>query len=105
MAIQVSILYLTLALLLANYHCHESILRLPSSLFFKSTLQVRANSELHPNTSSALHFVCTSMNKSAVVSTNDYNEQEVRLTLEQVCPLKLFSCLVVQIHNQCYLCR
>ena len=74
-----------LALLLTNYRCHDSILRLPSNLFFNSTLQVRTNSELHPKTSSALEFVCTSMVSSVVVSTEDCNKEEARITLEQVC--------------------
>ena len=73
------------ALLLTNYRCHESILRLPSNLFFKSTLQVRTNSELHPKTSSALKFVCTSMNSSIATSTEDCSYEEARITLEQVC--------------------
>ena len=72
-----------LALLLTNYRCHDSILRLPSNLFFNSTLQVRTNSELHPKTSSALHFVCTSL-KSMIVSTEDCSMEEARITLEQV---------------------
>ena len=77
-----------LALLLTNYRCHDSILRLPSNLFFNSTLQVRTNSELHPKTSSALHFVCTSM-KSMIVSTEDCSMEEARITLEQVCSISL----------------
>ena len=71
------------ALLLTNYRCHDSILRLPSNLFFNSTLQVRTNSELHPKTSSALHFVCTSM-RSVVVSEEDCSEEEASITLQQV---------------------
>ena len=81
------IIYL-LALLLTNYRCHGSILRLPSNLFFNSTLQVRANSKLHPKTSSALIFVSTSMDSSNFSSTKDSNENELAVALlEQVCEL------------------
>ena len=74
-----------LALLLTNYRCHDSIMRLPSNLFFESTLQVRAkDSKLHPKTSSALEFFCTSMDSSVVVSRDDFNEEEAIFTLEQV---------------------
>ena len=84
----VIILFIYLALLLTNYRCHGSILRLPSNLFFKSTLQVRANSKLHPKTSSALIFVCTSMDSSGFASTKDSNENELAVALlEQVCEL------------------
>ena len=71
-------------LLLTNYRCHDSILRLPSNLFFKSTLQVRTNSRLHPKTVSALEFVCTSVNSTITISSQDYSEIEARATLEQV---------------------
>ena len=73
-----------IALLLTNYRCHDSILRLPSNLFFKSTLQVRTHSKLHPKTSSALEFICTSMDSSKVVSVEDTNEEEAMIILEQV---------------------
>ncbi|XP_065917902.1 3'-5' exoribonuclease HELZ2-like isoform X2 [Dysidea avara] len=71
-------------LLLTNYRCHDSILRLPSNLFFKSTLQVRTNSRLHPKTVSALEFVCTSVNSTITISSQDYSEIEARATLEQI---------------------
>ncbi|XP_065917904.1 3'-5' exoribonuclease HELZ2-like isoform X2 [Dysidea avara] len=72
------------ALLLTNYRCHDSILRLPSNLFYKSTLQVRTNSNLHPKTVSALEFVCTSVDSSITASSGDCSEEEARATLEQV---------------------
>lgn len=81
-----------LALLLTNYRCHGSILRLPSNLFFDSTLQVRSNSRLHPKTSSALNFVFTSMDSSTVGSATDSNEKEAITLLEQVCELIAFYC-------------
>ena len=74
----------TVALLLNNYRCHESILSLPSDLFFESALQVRTHNKLHPKTSSALKFICTSMDSSAVVSMEDESEEEAKITLEQV---------------------
>ena len=79
-----------LALLLTNYRCHETILRLPSNLFFNSTLQVRTSSQLHPKTSSALEFVFTSMDSGdngKVVSCEDCCEKEARIVLKQVCTL------------------
>ena len=81
--------YLFPALLLTNYRCHDSILRLPSNLFFESTLKVRTDSKLHPKTSSALEFVCTSMDNSVVISTKDYSEEEATITLEQVNPMNV----------------
>ena len=77
-------LVINVALLLTNYRCHDSILRLPSNLFFQSTLQVRAPSWLHPKTSSALEFICSSMDSSKVVSLEDTSEEEAIITLEQV---------------------
>ena len=77
--------YFISALLLTNYRCHDSIMRLPSNLFFESTLHMRAqNSKLHPKTSSALEFFCTSMDSSVVASKDDYSEEEAIVTLEQV---------------------
>ena len=75
---------ITLALLLTNYRCHDSILRLPSNLFFNSTLQVRSNSKLHPKTVSALEFICTSIDSTITTSSQDYSEEEAKTTLEQV---------------------
>ena len=82
---------------MTNYRCHDSILRLPSNLFFKSTLQVRTNSKLHPKTASALEFVCTSIDSAITTSSQDYSEEEARTTLEQVS-----KGLVVYMHV-CYL--
>ena len=77
--------YFISALLLTNYRCHDSIMRLPSNLFFESTLHMRAqNSKLHPKTSSALEFFCTSMDNSVVASKDDFSEKEAKVTLEQV---------------------
>ena len=45
---------------------------------------MRAHCKLHPKTSSALQFVCTSMDSSAVVSAKAYNEEEAIIILEQV---------------------
>jgi len=72
-----------LALLLTNYRCHDSILRLPSNLFYNSTLQVRSNSKLHPKTASALEFVCTSIDSTITTSSKDYDEEEAKATLKK----------------------
>ena len=50
---------------------------------------MRAYSKLHPKTSSALEFICTSMESSVVVSEVDYSEEEATVTLEQVSPMWL----------------
>jgi len=81
-----------LALLLTNYRCHDSILRLPSNLFFKSTLQVRTNSNLHPKTASALEFICTSVDSTITTSSEDYSEKEAKATLEQVSYILYYMC-------------
>ena len=73
-----------LALLLINYRCHGSILRLPSYLFYKSTLQVKSKASLHPKTSSALVFVCTSIDSAVTTSKEDCSQEEAREVLEQV---------------------
>ena len=46
---------------------------------------MRTNSKLHSKTSSALEFVCTSMDSGVVVSAEDCCKKEARITLEQVC--------------------
>ena len=45
---------------------------------------MRSHSNLHPKTSSALEFICTSMDSSKVVSEDDISEEEAMITLEQV---------------------
>ena len=46
---------------------------------------MRAHSKLHPKTSSALKFICTSMDNSVAVSMEDKSEEEeAKITLEQV---------------------
>ena len=73
-----------LAILLTNYRCHETILRLPSALFFESTLQARSTSELHPSSISALEFVCTSLDQLNLCNCSDHSENEIEILLEQV---------------------
>ena len=45
---------------------------------------MHAHSKLHPKTSSALEFICTSTDSSKVVSLEDKSEEEAIITLEQV---------------------
>ena len=45
---------------------------------------MRTHSKLHPKTSSALEFICTSMDSTKVVSEDDISEEEAVITLEQV---------------------
>ncbi|XP_065917898.1 3'-5' exoribonuclease HELZ2-like isoform X3 [Dysidea avara] len=72
------------ALLLTNYRCHGSILRLPSYLFYNSTLHTKSDVSLHPKTSSALAFVCTSVDSTITTSKEDFSQEEARTILEQV---------------------
>ena len=83
--------YPYIALLLTNYRCHDSILRLPSNLFFKSTLQVCTHSKLHPKTSSALEFICVSLDSSVIISVEDKSEEEAVITLKQVTLIAVYS--------------
>lgn len=70
--------------LLTNYRCHETILRLPSALFYESTLQPRSTSKLHPSCISAIEFVCTSLDQTILHNCPDYDDTEVKILLEQV---------------------
>lgn len=65
--------------LLVNYRSHEAIMRLPSNLFYSSTVVSKSNSKLHPSTCYPLHFVCTSLDDSTFqnISDIDYNEADV----------------------------
>ena len=45
---------------------------------------MRTHSKLHPKTSSALEFICISMDSTIVVSKDDKSEEEAMITLEQV---------------------
>ena len=76
---------LCIAILLTNYRCHDTILRLPSALFFESTLQARSTAKLHPSCTSALEFVCTSLDQSKLHNCPDFNDMEAVILLEQVC--------------------
>jgi len=84
MLLRVVVLYTPLALLLINYRCHASILRLPSYLLYDSTLQAKSDVSLHPKTSSALVFVCTSIDSKITTSKEDFSQEEARITLGQV---------------------
>ena len=72
------------AILLTNYRCHDTILRLPSTLFFESTLQARSTAELHPSCTSALEFVCTSLDQNRLYNCPDFDDMEAVILLEQV---------------------
>ena len=74
-----------IAILLTNYRCHDTILRLPSTLFFESTLQARSTAELHPSSTSALEFVCTSLDQTRLCNCPDFDDTEAVILLEQVC--------------------
>ena len=74
------------ATLLTNYRCHRSLLALPSYLFYHSTLitnRVAAKQALlHPKTSYALHFICSSLDDTIVEVKESTNEREGSLLLK-----------------------
>jgi len=100
--------YIHLATLLTNYRCHDTILRLPSNLFFESTLQARSTSQLHPSCVSALEFVCTSMDDTRLHNCPDFDDREVKILLQQVLMYvhKFTSVFVVTcVQYMFYVCR
>ena len=72
-------------MLLNNYRCHGGILRLPSSLFYNSTLLSRVPTDtVHPGAPYPLLFVCSSLDKTFKDTSNDIDENEAKLLLTQV---------------------
>ena len=84
MLLHIHIALCIIATLLTNYRCHDTILRLPSNLFFESTLQARSTSQLHPSCVSALEFVCTSLDDTRLCNCPDFDDNEVNILLQQV---------------------
>lgn len=69
--------------LLTNYRCHNGILMLPSSLFYGSTLQCRAEQMAHPLAQFPLQFICSSI-KRMESNLQGKDEHEAQVLLEQV---------------------
>jgi superfamily I DNA and/or RNA helicase/exoribonuclease R len=66
--------------LLSNYRCDPGILRLPSNLFYESSLLPQVTYEGHPDFSYPLAFVCTSMDISSDVD----EEMEVKTMVQML---------------------
>ena len=86
--------------LLTNYRCHDTILRLPSVLFFESTLQARSTSQLHPSCISALEFVCSSFDQSKLCNCPDYDDNERDILLEQVLCIQPYALVLHALNLQ-----
>ena len=69
--------------LLTNYRCHSAILMLPSSLFYGSTLQCRAEQMPHPSAPFPIQFVCSSIRK-ITNNMQGRDDDEAKILLEQV---------------------
>lgn len=71
------------ATLLTNYRCHSSILMLPSSLYYQSSLLSRADSTTHHLAPFPLTFVCTDIEQE-FQTIEGANEQEADALIKQV---------------------
>ena len=69
--------------LLTNYRCHSSILMLPSSLYYQSTLMCKAESITHHLAPFPLTFVCTDT-KQNLQGTSGVNEKEADALIKEV---------------------
>ena len=69
--------------LLTNYRCHASILMLPSSLYYKSTLMCRAESITHPLAPFPITFVCSDT-RQEFQGTSGANENEADALIWEV---------------------
>ena len=74
------------ATLLKNYRCHPSLLALVSYLFYRSTLTTsiaaKKQTPLHPNTTSSLYFICSSLDDLIVQVNDSVNNEEALLLLQ-----------------------
>ena len=72
--------------LITNYRCHRSLLALPSYLFYNSALITNNMAEkqalLHPDTTFALQFICSSLDKDIFKVEKSTNENEADLLLD-----------------------
>ena len=73
------------ASLLTNYRCHKEIVQFSSSLFYEESLQCQVpDGVAHPAAPFPLLFVCSSVDESVQLISDDKNENEARIVLEQV---------------------
>ena len=59
-------------------------MRLPSNLFYNSTVVSKSDSKLHPHTCYPLHFVCTSLKDGTFQDVSDVHYDEADVVLNQV---------------------
>ena len=73
------------ASLLANYRCHKEIVHFSSNLFYEESLQCQVPDRVaHPAAPFPLLFLCSSVDESVELNSDDKNENEARIVLEQV---------------------
>ena len=73
------------ASLLTNYRCHKEIVQFSSSLFYEESLQCQVSNRVtHPAAPFPMLFICSSVDESVQLISDDKNENEARIVLEQV---------------------
>ena len=71
--------------LLQNYRCHSGLLMLPSSLFYRSTLQCNIPDNMaHPIAPFPLVFVCSSIENIPSANLIGTDETEARVLVREV---------------------
>ena len=71
--------------LLTNHRCHSGILMLPSSLFYKSSLQCQFKSYLaHPTVKYPLQFICSSFDPNDTSYLSSVNEREAECLAQEM---------------------
>lgn len=71
--------------LLTNHRCHSGILMLPSSLFYKSSLQCHFKMYLaHPFVKYPLQFICSSFDPNDTSYGDSINKAEAECLVKQV---------------------
>ena len=71
--------------LLQNYRSHSGLLMLPSSLFYRSTLQCNVpDSNAHPLAPFPLVFVCSSIDSTPSANAMDTDEEEAKILVDEV---------------------
>ena len=71
--------------LLQNYRSHSGLLMLPSSLFYRSTLQCNvSDSKAHPLAPFPLVFVCSCIENIPSANSTDTDEKEAKTLVDEV---------------------
>ena len=73
------------ASLLTNYRCHKEIVQFSSSLFYEQCLQCQVPDRVaHPAAPFPMLFVCSSVDENVQLISDNKNEHEAGIVLEQV---------------------